>query len=213
MRYVFQAGGKNMKSKILTKSVIIVAILTLTGLASGSGCNDRSSLGSHLQTYDYLSTGTTDDGNKVTYFLNTVNKPGASVIGYCVYPTPGFTGDDSNIIPLFTGNIGLWAIFHPKSKDYFGFERRSGGNKNNIPVNGNTGIQVGKVDYLSSDKKPSSEVILFHINDIDECGPIDETCWRRPGTPVPPVPELTSIVLVSAGLFGLFMVSRMYAKK
>jgi hypothetical protein len=56
-------------------------------------------------------------------------------------------------------------------------------------------------------------VILFHINDIDECGLNDETCWRRPGNPVPPVPELTSIVLVSAGIFGLFLVSRMYAKK
>ncbi len=206
-----------MKSKILITSVIIVTILTLAGLASangvGSGCPGRSSLGSHFQTYDYLSAGTTDDGNKVTYLLNTVNKTGASVIGYCVYPTPGFTGGDSDIIPLFTGNIGLWAIFHPNNKDYFGFERGSGGNNNNMPVNGNTGIQVGEVDYLSSDKKPTSEVILFHINDPDECGPNDETCWRRPGRPVPPVPELTPIVLVSAGIFGLFLVSRMNTKK
>lgn len=209
-----------MKTKILTMTAILVVILALTGIASangvGSGCPDRNSLGSHTQTYDFLSANEAVNGNVLTYSLDTVNKAGASVIAYCVYPTPVFTGSDSDLTPLYVGNVGLWTIFHPDSKDFFGFTRGSGGDNNNIPIDGTTGIDVGKTDYLSADKKPTSEVVLFHIKDSEECARDDDseedsdTCWRRPGTPQPPIPELSTIVLTTAGIgiLGLFLVLR-----
>lgn len=205
-----------MKNKILTVATILIVLVAMTGIVSangqGGGCPDRSSLGSHTQTYDNLFADKTTNGNIVTYLLNTVAKDGASVIGYCVYPTPVFTGSDDDLTPLYTGDIGPWDIYHPDSKDYFGFERGSGGNNNNIPIDGTTGIEVGETDYTESGL-PTSEVILFHINDPEECGPEDETCWRRPGTPPPPpVPELSTIALVSAGLIGLFLIARKYRK-
>ncbi len=207
-----------MREHILITSIVIVCMLSLTGLADpdgngggdsngvGGGCPSRNSLNSHTQTYNYLSVGNAIENNEATYLLNTFNKPGASVIGYCVYPTPGFSGSDDDLIPLYTG----WAVWHNNNKDYFGFQRGVG--SNNIPIDGTTGIEIGKADYLAADKLPTSEVVLFHINDPDECGP-DETCWRRPGASPPPVPELTTIALVSTGIFGLFLVSRMYSRK
>jgi len=149
-----------MRKHILITSIVIVCMLSLPAL----GCPDRNALDSHLQMYDYLSPGIIDDGTKITYVLNTINKPGASVIEYCVYPTPGFTGSDDDLDPLYVG----WKVSYNKNKDYFGFVRSQG--DDNIPIDGTTGIEIGEADYLSSDNVPTSEVILFHINDPDECG-------------------------------------------
>ncbi len=207
-----------MRIRILITSIAMVCMLSLTGLADangngggqsngvGGGCPGRSSLDSHTQTYYYLSVGEVIENHEVTYLLNTFTKTGASVIGYCVYPTPGFAGSNDDLEPLYTG----WAVWHNNNKDYFGFERGQG--SNTIPIDGETGIEIGEADYLEASKVPASEIVLFHINDPEECNP-DETCWRRPGGSTPPVPELTTIALVSAGIFGLFLVSRRYSRK
>ena len=212
MRISIRNGGKNMRNRILITSIVMVCILSLTGLAgpngNGGGCPDRNSLGQHTQPYNYLTAGNTIENNEVTYLLNTYTKTGASIIGYCVYPTPGFTGSNDDLEPLYAG----WeASFNDNNKkDYFGFIRDGG--QNNIPIDGETGIEIGEADYIEDDKVPTSEVVLFHINDPEECDP-DETCWRRPGRSPPPVPELSTIALVSAGISGLFLVSRRYSRK
>lgn len=195
-----------MKTKM---TIAIIVLIAMAGLASaegiGGGCPSRQSLGLHTQTYDNLYADESVSGNVVTYLLNTVEKDGTSVIGYCVYPTPGFTGSDDDLAPLYTE----WAVSHHNDKDYFGFERGQG--SNTIPIDGATDIEIGEADYLTADKAPTSEVVLFHINDPEECGP-EDTCWRRSGTPIFPVPELATVVLVSAGIVGLFFVARKYKK-
>lgn len=195
-----------MKTKI---TIAIVVLIAMAGLASaegiGGGCPSRQSLGSHTQTYDNLYTDKLVGGNVVTYLLNTVAKDDASVIGYCIYSTPGFTGSGEDLTPLYAG----WAVSYHDNKDYFGFERGHG--DNNIPIDGATDIEIGKADYLTADKVSSSDVILFHINDPEECGN-EDTCWRRPGTSTPPVPELGTVVLMSAGILGLLLVARKYRK-
>lgn len=200
-----------MKKSILIIIAAFVVVISLAGSTS-AGCPDRSSLSSHTQTYDNLVPNTVTDGNVVTYILNTVAKDGASVIEYCVYPEPVFIGDNSNLTPLYVGSNGLWKIDRQPSKTFFGFERTHG-DHNNIPVNGTIGIQIGKADYLSTDRLPTSEIILFHINDPEECGPTDDTCYRRPGTPPTPIPEISTIVLTSAGVLGLMLVSRKHRQK
>lgn len=196
-----------MKTKI---TMAIVVLIAMAGFASaegiGGGCPSRQSLGSHTQTYDNLFADKLANGNVVTYLLNTVAQDGASVIGYCIYPTPGFAGNNGDLASLYSG----WAVSYHDSKDYFGFQRGQG--SNNIPIDGTTDIEIGKADYLAAEKVPTSEVILFHINDPEECG-TEDTCWRRPGTSTPPVPELGTVVLMSAGILGLFLVARKYRKK
>lgn len=203
---------KNVKNEIIVATILII-LAAMTGIASANGqggaCPDRNSLSSHTELYDYLFADKIVDGNIVTYLLNTVDKDGASVIGYCVYP-PTVSVNNDDLTALYVGNIGPWTIFHP-DKDYFGFERGQGGNNNNIPIDGTTDVKVGKVDYEESGL-PKNEVILFHINDREECGQ-DETCWRRSGTPPPlPVSEASTIVLMSAGLIGLFLAARKFRK-
>lgn len=207
--------NKNVKNKILTATAIFIVLAVTTGIVSagengqgvGGGCPNRNSLDSHTQMYDYLYPGKTTEGTVVTYILNTISNSGTSVIGYCVYPTLGFEGSTEDLTPLQTG----WSIWPTKTnKDYFGFERGQGGNE--LPIDGAKDVQVGRVDYEESGL-PTREVILLHIYDPQECGPEDDTCWRRPGTPPPPpVPEMSTIALVSAGLIGLLLIARKYKK-
>ena len=191
-----------MKTRITIAIVILVAMAGLVSAEGiGGGCPSRQSLGSHTQTYDNLYTDELTSGNVVTYLLNTVAKDDASVIGYCVYPAPGFAGSNDDLTPLYIE----WAISHQHGKDYFGFQRGQG--SNNIPIDGATDIEIGEADYLAEDKVPTSDVILFHIDDPEECG-TEDTCWRRPGSSPPPVPELGTVVLMSAGILGLFLIAR-----
>lgn len=123
------------------------------------------------------------NGNTVTYEVDVVNKSGSEIIEYCVYPTPGFTGLDSDITPTYPG----WSIDHPGSKAYFGFDSRSAPN---IPLDGDTNIPVGEAIYTSG--LPSSESLLLHILDSDECAPEGDTsCWRKAMTPLSvPIPPI-----------------------
>lgn len=214
-----------MKNNISAVAEILVVIIVMTGIVAagengqgiGGGCPNRNSLDSHIQTYDYLFAGNTVSDTVVTYTLNTVAN-GALVIGYCVYPTPGFGGSTDELTPLYSG----WEKWpNHESKDYFGFERGNGGNE--IPIDGTINIQVGKTDYGEQDNLPTSEVVLFHIKDPEECiseersedpdNGGDDTCWRRPGIPQPPpVPEVATIVLLSAGIIGLFLIARKHRK-
>lgn len=214
-----------MKNNILTVAAALVVIIAMVGVTAagengqgiGGGCLSRNSLDSHTKTYDYLFADKTVSGTVVTYTLNTVAN-GALVIGYCVYPTPGFDGDIEELTPLYPG----WEKWpNNDGKDYFGFERGNGGNE--IPIDGAINIQVGSTGYGEQDKLPTGEVVLFHIKDPEECASAegsedsgdgdDDTCWRRPGIPQPPpVPEIATIGLVSTGIIGLFLVARKYRK-
>ncbi|MCX9084246.1 MAG: hypothetical protein OIN87_05525 [Candidatus Methanoperedens sp.] len=171
----------------------------------GGGCRGNI----NVPTYEYLSSSTSTNRNVVTYILNTFSgAPGdARVIGYCVYPEPVFTGETKDLIPL-----ELTAIWHPNKKDYFGFERGNGGKE--ILIDGTKGIEVGRADYKSFDKIPISEDILFHIIDGKECGlnadGSADSCWRKAITPIPPVPELSPIIMMSAGLMGIALILKKY---
>lgn len=201
---------RHMRNKIVMAATIFTIMLSVTGIAAangiGGGCPGRNSLGSHTQTYDDLYAYSTVDGTVVTYLLNTVNND-ASVIGYCVYPTPEFTGATGDLGALYSG----WQVSRPDSANYFGFQRGTG--SNNVPIDGTTNIQIGRADYKHTEKLPTSDVILLHINDPNECQTEGDTCWRRSGTSQPPVPELGTIVLTSTGMLGLILVSRKYRQK
>ncbi len=183
---------------------LAIAATALTGITIA--CPDNTN---HPQ-YDNLLSHDSISGTNVTYLLDTVNKTGASVIEYCVYPAPGFKGQTSDLVALYSGSIGPWTADHPGSKTYFGFDRGSSGDPNNLPIDGTKNIQVGSADYKISSNVPTSEIILFHINDSAECRPTDksDTCWRLPGKPQPPVPEISTIVMVSIGLIGTVMIAR-----
>ncbi len=196
-----------MKKPIVMAVTIFIIAIAMMGTASAQGVGGGCPNVNNFPSYNYLIASKNTNGNVVTYILNTLSgAPGdAKVIGYCVYPSPDFSGSSSDLTPL-----ELSAIWHPNNKGYFGFERGTGGNE--IPIDGTMDIEVGETDYLSADKIPTNEGILFHIYDPKECGPRDNTCWRRSGSPPPPVPELSQIILVSAGLLGIALISRKYRR-
>jgi hypothetical protein len=186
------------------KFSLILAIATtmaLTGVAAACPNNTNYPQYDNLLPHDSVS------GTKVTYLLDTVNKAGASVIEYCVYPTSGLKGQKSDLTAFYSGSIGSWIVHHSDSKTYFGFDRGSGGDPNNLPIDGTKNIQVGSADYKDPSKMPTSEIILFHINDPAECQS-ENTCWRLPGKPPQPTPEASTIAMVSIGLIGTMLITR-----
>lgn len=209
--YISGGRYKNMKNKILVVTAILSVMVTMTGIVAAEDVFDCRE-NTNVPQYDFLSPHTSDNGNVRTYLLDTFTKSGASVIEYCVYPTPGFTGSTTDLTALYTGGVGPWTVDRPGSKIYFGFDRTPGGDPNNLPINGGTDIPIGKADYKGS--LPTSELILFHINDPKECQPTDQsdTCWRKPGTPPPPVPEMSTMILTFTGMVGLLLFSREYRK-
>lgn len=184
--------------------VLAIATMALTGVAAACPNN------TNYPQYDYLLSHDSISGTEVTYLLDTVGKTGASVIEYCVYPTPGFKGLDSDLTAIYSGSVGPWAVDRPGSKTYFGFDRGSGGDPNNLPIDGTKNIQIGRADYKVPGKMPTSEIILFHINDPTECQSTEgaNSCWRLPGKPQPPVPEVSTMIMVSIGLIGTVLVVR-----
>lgn len=118
--------------------------------------------------------------NTMTYLIDTIDKPGTSLIEYCVYPTPGFTGSNSDLMALYSG----WSIDRPGSTYYFGFDSRDAPW---MPFNGDTNVQMGKAIYTEA---PSDQLILLHIADTEECIG-GSSCWRKPSTSPLPTPTIT----------------------
>lgn len=84
------------------------------------------------------------------------------------------------------------------------------GNPHNIPFTG-VAIPVGIIKFSG----PPDVKTLVHVISKEICGGTNnnpETCFVRPGEPTIPVPELNSVILISAGLLGLGLVARKYKR-
>ena len=134
----------------------------------------------------YVYSGTS--GNTVTYYIDVTNKPGSAIKEYCVYPTPGFSGATDDLAASYSG----WTIDRPGTKPYFGFDSRNGPL---LPLDGSTNIPVGEATYV--DGVPSSQLIMLHVLDEQECGENTDGCWRIP--PVSHMPTNNQPVADSNG--------------
>jgi hypothetical protein len=101
---------------------------------------------------------------------------------YCVYPSPVSQPTDHHV--LATGANGAQWVF-AKGSNNFAFVR-PGGNKTNIPLDGNT-TTMGDATWS---KLPDSQKIILHINDPTTCASLygagtPGTCFVKP-SPLPP---------------------------
>ncbi len=87
-----------------------------------------------------------------------------------------------------------------------------GGENNNIPLDKALN-PVGHASLASSDLTGAE--VLIHINDPNgRCkNDPDGSCFIVPAANTPPVPEMSPIILTSAGLLGILLVSRKYRSK
>ena len=90
------------------------------------------------------------------------------------------------------------------------------GSTQKIPLNASL-VKVGNItwDSLMGSSFPTDAIYLIETIDLDGQGAcpnkgIGQTCFWRPIGPNPPVPELSPIILTSAGLLGIFLLSRKY---
>jgi len=85
---------------------------------------------------------------------------------------------------------------------------KDGGNPYNIPADGAM-HDVGTVTW--DDAPGNTQKFLLHV--VDTRCPTGDTCYVIPKGPVPPVPELSPMILTSAGLLGIVLVSRKYKSR
>jgi hypothetical protein len=158
---------------------------TATGQASGvsqsgtftdSAC--PSSVGSR-PTDPNVSASFTTSGDTATYSIKTPNEsPSGGIPGlveYCVYPSSG------SLPASESASYDSWTAGTESAKGLLDFAR-PGGDPTNLPFNGNT-QQVGTATW--SGTAPTSQTILLHINDPNECAALglgNNTCFVFPGT-------------------------------
>ena len=180
--------GKMIVRIVLSMSTVVLVLATFMGSIYAQieeDCpNDNSNPG-NWPMVNTVYAYSTINGNEKTYMIDTVNKHGTSIKELCVYPTPGFTGSNNDLTIIYSG----WQVdYLPSTPKYFGFLAR--GPIPQIPLNGNTGIQVGRARYSSF---PSGEILGIHLTDSQECGSgSGGTCWRRTSLspltgPIPPI--------------------------
>lgn len=150
------------------------------------------------------SVGTSTSGTVVTYNVAA----SGTIIGLCVEET-----DKSNLAPFLSTFDLRWTAKPFDHHNYFSFERNSG----QLELMSGQNDDVGKGDFGSVGNLPTKEIYALHVSDAPLCtklsGSSKSTCWIAPGSGIPPVPELSAIVLMISGLFGLVLVTRKYKSK
>jgi hypothetical protein len=204
--------------------------LLATRLYGSGGCTGNYL--SHDKTYNFANVRPEpNSGIITTFYLDTYIPPyynptsPASIIGICVYPNPGFDRDIGEL-NIATALNTIWVPKHSGTHDYFGFGRIHG--TDTIALSPARTIETGTVNYNTITGSDSS-LILMHILDPIECAKGDnaddeeeidgepnnnpQTCWRRPGTPPPGIPEFPTVALPIAAVLGLVFFFQQKKKK
>ncbi len=207
-----------MKTNIITKLTVFLILLGMVGMTTISA--SAKGEGSACPSYPWTGKLPSDkvvvleqtDGNVTTYSLKssvvagtTTTIPGFKAL--CIMPDGKFKGDEGDISAIAPN-------WEEQIKDDFIAFSAKGGNDKNLPFD-NTAHEVGEVDYTGHGGLPGNQEFLVHVISKEICGGTDnnpETCFVKPSRPTNPVPELNSVILISAGLLGLGLVARKYKK-
>ncbi|HEY9204491.1 MAG TPA: PEF-CTERM sorting domain-containing protein [Candidatus Methanoperedens sp.] len=219
-----------MKRKLVMITAFFAVMASMTGIAVADPCpGANSNLWTNAPEVAFLDSSHSDVGQVRTYNIiisqnlgSTNGVPG--VIEYCVKPNPGFSPGVSGtggLTALASGQNG--AAFQPDRPDtsiFFGFKRNDG-DPSNLPILNQGTVAMGSADYSTGGGSlPTSEDIIFHINDPDICtaaisdsqGVPRNTCFVRHGTVT--IPEFPHIALPVAAVIGLvFIVLHMKRKE
>jgi hypothetical protein len=169
----------------VTATTTLFAIAGTAGpaaAAAGNGCPPSKTAGS-TATASNVTASFANSGNTTSYTFSSVNEnpvggvPG--LIKYCVYPSPS-TLPTEHTVSATGANGAPW--LYGKGSNNFAF-LRPGGNKTNIPLDGNT-TTMGTATWGTL---PDSQIIILHINDSTECTRLygsgtPATCFVKPLT-------------------------------
>lgn len=202
-------------SIILNRVTLCIIILGLVGIAGANPCPASSSdlwdnaptVGNINLLYDSIGT------NLIRIYAQGTDAnptPGAGFKEVCVYIP---NSDISGVTAIWNISGEYWSGDDKGNIAEFGGKGKSSGNNYNIPFDGDFHA-VGDIEY-SSVPDMGNALTLVHINDPDFCaelGANGDTCYVRPEPQLPPVPEMSPLILTSAGLIGLILLSKKYGK-
>ncbi len=203
--------------------VLALGVAAFTGVrtasanTTGSGCPSGNAIHNFLSSNDGLAATFSIDvtGKIATYtFKSNTGETDASSTGvpglieYCVYPNypNATTKPDSTTVVAVGANGGAWT--EPSSFDRFSYQRPDG-DPSNIPFDGTT-VTMGTATWNAG--AYTSQTILLHINDLDECqalypGSTDpttglsSTCFVYPGGTAPPAAQDLTVSKTAAASF------------
>ena len=138
------------------------------GGTSSGGCPNGNAIGGFSQSMIVGASVGKAAKSWAYYFSSLVNQnpvngtPG--LIQYCVYATNGT--QPATISHTAVGADGkAWGNVQSTSGGFFGWGR-TGGDPNNIPLDGSHDVKLGSVTWTTA---PANQTILLHINDSAEC--------------------------------------------
>ena len=145
-------------------------------------CPSTNAVDNYLPATNVAAWSTDNGAGTRTYYFRSLTdeSPVRGVPGlvkYCVYAT---TEPASHTV-----TVNSWTY----ASDPYGFVfMRTGGNKNNVPLNGAvTPTTIGTATWASAGDVPAEEILL-HINDATVCSQLyggdPGTCWVRPAAAI-----------------------------
>jgi hypothetical protein len=194
-----------MKLKIITILALFIVLLGLVGIAAAYDCPGP-------EEWDKVNT------PGLEYFY-TIDATGANPV---TYEAGGFATNQirevcvaSTLSNALSGTVSwdLWAssdiTIKPANPQWprAWAQFKDGGEPNDIPADG-TMHEFGTVTW--NFEPGNTQLFLLHVKDSRCVG--GDTCYVIPKGPNPPVPELSTGILMSAGLIGLIGLTR-YRRK
>lgn len=207
-----------MRLNIIKILALYIMLSGMAGIAAADPCPGPNS-------NEWSDTNLLDSSLIVLYEnigLNTLKiyaqhaneNPSGGIPGFkevCFYALPGMIG----VSPLWTTGGKNWGagITGDGVAEFVGSRGSPGasGDPYNIPFDGKLN-EVGTITFSGTPDLGSAKS-LVHVVSYEKCGGTlanPNSCWKRPQPPLAPVPELSPIILTSAGLLGILLVSRKY---
>lgn len=164
------------------------------------GCPSVKAIGSFLPSNDGLQASFTIDstGTIATYIFTSNDETGEAgattgvpgLVEFCVYPSvpPGLPDSEAAIVSGANGDS--WGAGAGNSAEGVFFFKRPNGDPSNVALDGTTQT-IGTATWCRPSSSicaigaPTTQTILLHINDADECqaiyGGTDTSCFVFPG--------------------------------
>lgn len=197
-----------MKLNIVKIAAVCLILLGTIGIATANPCPNPNTWDGKPVSDQIIVLDEDLGGNNWKYYVKSAEN---------MNPVGGIPGFREVCIANETAPISavaLWDswVYSITNENVTEFHGSPPGNFNNIPFNGSA-IPVGTIQFGGT---PNVKT-LVHVISASICGGYEangeeKTCFRRPSEPTIPVPELNSMILISAGLLGLGLLAWKYKR-
>lgn len=192
---------------ILRKFALLTIMLLGIGIAAGYPCPNPQTWTNFPEVQSVQIYHQSISGDEYEFLIQ--GYVGESVKEVCIADKDGYTR-------MWSSGTATWPNWNWESKqegsNYFVQWRDHG--QDNIPMDGNI-YSFGTVTLIDQDWDTKLTSLVHLVNEAycQQLGLSPDSCYVRPKPPTQPIPEMSTLVLMSTGLIGLVLASRKYRNR